>query len=76
MDDIFKEWKTSKFIVADPALHGEAGQHLIIMTDFSYWSFYSDECIAWCYANDCKISGMTILIPSDQLLTAFLLKWQ
>ena len=75
MSDIFEEWKTKRFIVAGPDLHDYKNQHMIIMTDFSYWSFYADDCIAWCKENNCEIKGMTILIPSDSLLTAFMLKW-
>ena len=74
-NDIFADWKTNRFVVAGPELHEFPGCHMIIMTDFSYWSFYSDDCIAWCFENNCTIQGMTILIPSDELLTAFYLRW-
>ena len=73
--DILAEWKTNRYVIAGPDLHDFKGQHLIIMTDFSYWSFYADDCIKWCHENECEISGMTILIPTDSLLTAFVLRW-
>ena len=76
MDDIFEEWKNNRFVIAGSDLHEHKGHHLIIMTDFSYWSSHADDCIAWCLKNNCKVEGMTILIPSDTLLTAFMLKWK
>ena len=49
--DILADWKTNRYVIAGPDLHDFKGQHLIIMTDFSYWSFYADDCIKWCHEN-------------------------
>lgn len=73
-DDIFENWKGQKFIIADRNLHDSKG-HLIILTDYIFWTDHFDKLETWCNKNGGKIEGMTVNLPTDKLLTAFLLKW-
>ena len=58
-DDIFADWKTNRFIVAEPALHEFTNEHLVVLTDFIFWTYEIDNLIEWCYNNKCKQEGMT-----------------
>ena len=73
-DDIFADWKLNRFIVAESALHDDEG-HLIVLSDFAFWTLEIDNLIEWCYNNKCKQEGMTVLIPTDKTLTMFILRW-
>jgi hypothetical protein len=78
-EDIFADWKKQRFIVGD----GYAKQyldlfpngHLIILTDFKFWTEYLEDLEEWCEQYGVKHSGMTLEIPSDKLLTMFSLRW-
>ena len=76
MTDIMQDWKDQKFVVVGQDLFDEIGYtHLVIMTDIKFWAQAVDDCIAWCYQNECEIKGMTISIPNEETLAMFLLKW-
>ena len=89
LGDIFAEWKKQRFIIADEELVGSYRsptedlffnsnknfKYLVIMTDVEFWSTHADECISWCHQYNCNIQGMTIEIPTDEMLTLFTLKW-
>jgi len=32
--------------------------------------------LIWCSQNNSKLEGMTVSLPTDQSLTAFILRWQ
>lgn len=72
--DIFENWRKERFIVTPEYLLDQQ-EILIIMTDVNFWSEHVDECIEWCYNNNCKIEGMTITIPDKATLTLFTLRW-
>lgn len=76
-DDIFADWKTSKFVVVswlqDDLLNTKGP--VIVLTDFSYWVKHIDELIVWCKTNGGKQQGMTIEFDNDENLTMFLLRW-
>jgi hypothetical protein len=75
-DDIFADWKTEKFIVAESYLTSDlTDKILVVMTDFKYWTEYADECLAWCKQYGCEVKGMTIEIPDEETLLLFRLKW-
>jgi len=75
IDDIFADWKTSKFIIAEPELHDFIGEHLVILTDISYWIEHGDRLTKWCADNGCIQEGMAVRVPSDKKLTHFILVW-
>ena len=74
-DDIFADWKTNRFIVAESALHDYVDGYLVILTDFAFWTLEIDNLTEWCYNNKCKQEGMTVLIPTDKTLMMFILRW-
>ena len=73
-DDIFADWKTNRFIVAGQMLH-EYDDHIVVLTDFIFWTYEIDNLIEWCNNNKCTQEGMTVRIPTDKLLTMFILRW-
>lgn len=73
-EDIFAEWKKSRFILAHPYLHNEKGQ-LVILTDFSYWSEHIEELMEWCQDNGGEVNGSTVLFRNDKEVTTFVLRW-
>jgi len=73
-EDIFKDWKVNKFIVAEPDLH-DFDDHLVILTDVRYWTDHIDELLKWCSKHGCTQEGMAIRVPSDSKLTHFILAW-
>ena len=73
-DDIFADWKTNRFIVAGQMLH-EYDDHIVVLTDISFWTYEIDNLIEWCNNNKCTQEGMTVRIPTDKLLTMFILRW-
>lgn len=68
-----QNWKENRFITAGPELGLE--ENLIILTDISFWYKHYEELKNWCEENDCQQSGMTVVIPTKELLTIFCLRW-
>jgi hypothetical protein len=65
-----------RFIVADNEVAQSFGTPVIIMlSDVGYWNENFDELQAWCRLNGAEQQGMTVNIPSESVLTAFLLRW-
>ena len=78
--DIFASWRERRFVIADQPARDHLGAyppgHLIILTDFEFWADHVDQLISWCEQHALTPnSGMTLEIPTDELLTAFLLRW-
>jgi len=73
-DDILADWRGRKFVLADPALHDSQG-HLIVLVDFGFWVDNYGDLERWCRNNNGQIQGMTVVLPTDQSLTSFLLRW-
>jgi hypothetical protein len=74
-NDILADWKTNRFIVAESVLHDFENEHLIVLSDYKFWTLEIDNLIEWCNNNDCSQEGMTVRIPTDKLLTMFILRW-
>ena len=78
-EDIFADWKTQRFIVADGYAKKYLDQypngHLIVLTDFKFWTEHLEDLEEWCDRHDVTHSGMTLEIPNDKLLTIFSLRW-
>lgn len=78
--DIFANWKNRRFVIADQPARDFLGDdppgHLVIFTDFKFWADHVDQLISWCEQHALAPNGrMTLEIPTDQLLTAFVLRW-
>lgn len=73
MTDIISKWKTNRFVVV-PSGYADK-QQIIILTDNQYWSERYAELDAWCEIHGAISVGMTVDIPSDEILTLFCLKW-
>lgn len=78
--DIFADWKTRRFVIADQPARDYLGDdppgHLIILTNFKFWADHVDQLIEWCNQHALTPNrGVTLEIPTDELLTAFVLRW-
>lgn len=74
MSDIFEGWKETHFILA-PKYLTEDDAILIILTDLGYWIDNATELEKWCAERDATMSGMTVVLGSEELLTEFYLRW-
>ena len=74
-DDVMAEFKNRRFIIAPNHLLDKPGDHLIILSDFKYWSDHYDELQVWVNDNQGRIQGMGLTLPDAQTLTAFCLRW-
>jgi hypothetical protein len=75
MTDIFHDWKTNRFVKVAADEYNVRCIHLIVLTDIHFWVEHIEELVAWCSEMGCLHQGMTVEIPTDELLTAFYLKW-
>lgn len=79
MTDIMQEFKNRRFVIApnyiSRGLDNPVYGHLIVMSDFQYWTKNADAMLAWCNEHGCTIKGMTVEVPTDELLTLFCLRW-
>jgi len=81
-EDIFADWKTSRFIIADNFTKEylnaeEVDGTLVVLTDFKFWGqeHIVDQLVQWCSDHNCCTRGATVEINCAQSLTAFMLKW-
>jgi len=78
-EDVFADWKTQRFIIAggyaEKYLDQYPNGHLIVLTDFKFWTEHAEELVAWCKQHACQVEGMTVTVPDDKKLTLFALKW-
>ena len=75
MTDVMAEFKNSKFVIAGGHLVGKISGHIVVLSDIGFWADNVDDLITWCEKNNCKTKGMTVEIPTDELLTLFCLRW-
>ena len=76
-DDLLASWKENKFIVVESMLIEDYTNtpHLIVLTNISYWADNSDALTEWCTEYKCRFEGMTVVIPDEQTLGLFVLRW-
>jgi hypothetical protein len=74
-DDIMAEFKNRRFIVAPNHLVDNPGEHLVILSDFSYWNDHYNELEHWIKHNGGYIEGMGLTLPDAPTLTSFCLRW-
>ena len=70
MTDIMEGWNRERFVTAE-----YDGNTTVVLTDIRYWSENYDKLLKWCDVTGCDPVGMTVDIPSPELLTAFALRW-
>lgn len=76
MTDLFHNWKQNRFVVAPRFAYDDADVgEMIILTNVAFWVGELDELIDWCKEHDCRLQGMTVEIPTEELLTMFCLRW-
>lgn len=77
MTDIFHHWKENRFIIAPDYVRDSDSEHphMVILTDIGFWADNVDHLVEWCNNYGCKTQGMTVEIPTDDLLTAFCIRW-
>jgi hypothetical protein len=81
-EDVFAEWKTRRFVVADN-VYAESKNIILILTDMAYWTGHYEELREWCQAHQCQtvgnpswaLMGMTVELPDEAALTLFTLRW-
>jgi len=81
-EDIFADWKTSRFIIADNFAKEylnaeEVDGTLVVLTDFKFWGqeHIADQLVQWCSDHNCCTQGATVEINCAQSLTSFMLRW-
>ena len=76
-EDLLASWKENKFIVVDQTLIDDYTDtpHLVILTDISFWADNSDALIDWSLKHACRFEGMTVVVPDEQTLALFVLRW-
>jgi hypothetical protein len=81
-EDIFADWKTSRFIIADDFAKEYLNAQdvevtLIVLTDIKFWGqeHVADQLVQWCIDHNCRTQGATVEIDCAQSLTAFMLRW-
>lgn len=62
-----------RFIVVSDVL--TATDNMVILTDFRYWADREEELKRWCKDTNSNFSGMIVVFPDSQTLTAFCLRW-
>ena len=72
MTDIMQNWKNKRFWISDI---GYSDQNLIVLTDIGYWAENYELLEQWCVEHGCRPQGMTVEIPNEHTLTAFILRW-
>ena len=75
LTDLFHDWKSNKFVRYAGDEFNARCVHLIILTDLSFWTSHLEELDEWCDDTGCTVQGSTVEIPSDELYTAFCLRW-
>jgi hypothetical protein len=65
---------TKKFIVVSQHYNFK---YAVILSEWRYWTVDEtyEELKVWCESRSCVLRGMAIDIPSEQLLTEFILRW-
>ena len=62
----------SRFVI-----HSEMDQSsaTVLLTDIGFWYTNYGKLDLWCRRHQCRLRGMTVYLPNDQVLTLFVLRW-
>ncbi len=72
-DDIFHSWKQQRFIIAPSELVDN--EKLVILTDVGYWVNRHEQLKDWCDQHSSVTEGMTVVVPNEETLMMFVLRW-
>jgi len=73
--DIMAEFKRSRFIVAPHYLLDNPVEHVVILSDFQYWTEHYDDLKDWCKQHGGEVEGMGVTLPDAHTVTLFTLRW-
>lgn len=73
-EDLFAEWQGKKFFIAHKSLYDGDG-YLVVLTDLVYWGQYHQDLLDWCDVNGGSVNGSTVLLQTNEEVTAFVLRW-
>lgn len=77
MSDIFEDWKKDNFFVLpDQLIPAENHGHIVVLTAVPFWGQNAELLTKWCQEHGCQQQGMTVELPTDELLTLFCLRWK
>lgn len=65
-----------RFVIAPVELYNNEYLKIVILTDYNFWTEHTDELTDWCENNGAKFRGMTVTFPTEQILAAFILRWE
>ena len=68
------QWRDHRYIVAENYMFDGPG-HLVVLTDLAYWAEHGRELADWCEQHGLAAQGVTVPIPTDELLMLFSLRW-
>jgi hypothetical protein len=73
--DVMAEFKRNRFVVAPNFLLDDPYEHVVILSDLTYWTDHYDELAEWCKLHGGEIAGMGVTLPDAHTVTLFTLKW-
>jgi hypothetical protein len=73
--DVMAEYKRNRFVVAPHYLLENVDQHVVILSDLTYWTEHYDELKAWCNQHGGEVAGMGVTLPDAHTVTLFTLRW-
>ena len=74
-DDILADWKSNRFVIVE-GIFTDQRYILIVLCDITFWTQHYDVLNQWCQDHEVKLAGMTVELPTTELLTAFCLRWK
>lgn len=75
---IFENWQQHRFVVVDSqALNIDSDRYprAVVLADVGYWKERDQELREWCEQNGCRLKGMTVSLPTEEIEILFRLKW-
>lgn len=69
------EFKRQRFVVAPHYLLENSAEHVVILSDFQYWSDHYDKLHEWCKQHGGAVEGMGVTLPDAHTVTLFTLRW-
>ena len=76
---ILDNWQTHRFVVVNSSslnIDPEVYPQTVVLADVGYWTERIQELREWCDQHGCRFKGMTVSVPTEDLITLFCLKWK
>lgn len=70
MSDLNRE----RFIIVPDDLL-DPHQNMIVLSDYNFWAERTDELDLWCRERNLSRQGMVVVLPNNQSVTEFVLRW-